>query len=60
MERKTTDQAAESRVETGARKPYRKPRILTSEMLEVVAATCGDSKAQVGDGVCGVFFPVNS
>lgn len=43
------------------KKPYERPRILSTEKLEVVAATCDGSKA-VFDGVsqCGTISPLNS
>ena len=36
---------------TPARKPYRRPRIVSREPLEVMAATCTGAKAKAG-GIC--------
>ena len=43
------------------KKTYLKPRILSVEKLEVVAATCGNGKAVfTGADHCGTDGPINS
>lgn len=47
--------------QAAAKKPYRKPAVLSVEMLEVVAATCGDGKEVfTGQDACGVTGPISS
>jgi len=46
---------------TPGKKPYRKPRVLSMEMLEVVAATCDGGKAEfTGLDNCGTIGPIQS
>ena len=40
------------------KKVYAPPRIVSHEVLEVVAAIC--AKATIGDGVCGIANPLSS
>ena len=44
-----------------AKRPYRKPEVLSVEMLEVVAATCDGGKAEfTGLDNCGTIGPIQS
>ena len=54
-------QNADSKQADNGKKPYQKPRILSVEELEVVAATCDGGKAVfTGADTCGTSGPVSS
>ena len=61
MSRDNISHNSELTVTEKKKKTYRKPEILSVEMLEVVAATCDGSKAVfTGLDDCGTISPLNS
>jgi hypothetical protein len=52
------DRQAVQAADRKKKKVYASPKIVSHEVLEVVAAIC--AKATMGDGVCGISNPLSS
>lgn len=61
LPRKKQGTSAAAEAVPGGRKPYRKPEVISRELLEVVAATCDGGKAEfTGGDNCGTIGPIQS